>query len=64
MQIFDSATALWWSPSGSVLAFASTDDRAVRKGRFPLYKRNEAYPKDIEASLSRERRADCSSPTL
>lgn len=43
-EIFSSSKAVWWSPSGKFLAYASFDDRNVSRIRVPHYDARNAYP--------------------
>jgi dipeptidyl aminopeptidase/acylaminoacyl peptidase len=43
-EVFESATAMWWSPSGSLLAFISFNETVVPTYSFPKYGDVNAYP--------------------
>lgn len=50
-EVFNSAEALWFSPSGSYLAVASFNDTEVESAVFPYYGNsadiNDQYPHEI-----------------
>ncbi|CAB3398621.1 unnamed protein product [Caenorhabditis bovis] len=45
-EIFQKREALWWSPDGNMLAFASHDGRLTRNVTLKSYQRLQSYPID------------------
>lgn len=43
-EIFGSSSALWWSPDGSKLIYATFDDSQVPEYSFPLYSEDPWFP--------------------